>query len=219
MNKLTGFVIKKIDYGAKDEIISIFSKREVISLIALGTRKMQSKNRVAIQIGNLVEIEYFRARLSNRLSKLKKASLIVQPPLRTFNTAETILEIYKYLSQLKSESPTLFRTLIDVYSHFGIDCNSHIKTFVMFAFLDALGHYPQNGGCIDCGRHDRINGFEFHKGGFTCVDHSARVRKIAELKAIQMLFGTFGEYAKTSSVLNQGLHRQLEQYISESFYL
>lgn len=219
MQKLTGFVINKLDYGAEDEIVSIFSRYEVITLIALGTRKMKSKNRVALQIGNFVEIEYFRARLSNKISKLKKASLIIQPPLNDGDTAEIILDIYKYLSNIKSESVVLFKALIDAYAYLGNDYNQNIKTYVLFSFLDVIGHYPQNNMCIECGRNDRINGFEFHKGGFLCALHTKKSRSLQELKAIQNLFATFDEYASTDAKINQRLQVELKKYIEDNMYL
>lgn len=218
MHKLVGFVIKKMDYGAEDEIVTIFSRHEVISLIALGTRKLKSKNRVALQIGNLIEIEYFRARLNNKLSKLKKATLLVQPPLRTGNTAETVLEIYSYISDVKAESELLFNSLVEVYSYFGEDFNSHIKTFILFKYLDTIGSYPKNNYCIECGRPDRINGFEFYKGGFTCVLHSAKQRDIKQLKVIKNLFEFFEDYRDTDLNINQLLQKELIKFISESTF-
>lgn len=219
MQKLTGFVIKKIDYGAEDEIISIFSRHEVITLIALGTRKMKSKNRVALQIGNFVEIEYFRARLANKISKLKKASIVIQPPLNNGNTAEIILELYRYLSNIQSESALLFKALIDVYAYLGGEYNQNIKTYVLFSYLDVIGHYPQNNMCVECGRNDRINGFEFYKGGFLCALHNKKPRTLQELKAIQNLFATFDDYASTDAKINQRLQAEVKKYIDDNMYV
>lgn len=215
MLKLSGFVIKKMDYSADDEIISILSNHEVISLIALGTRKLKSKNRVALQIGNFVEIEYFRARLTNKLSKVKRATLLQQPPLMIGDTAEVVLDIYSFLTQMQNPSKKVFEALIDVYSYFNEDNNHYIKTFVLFAFLDALGNLPEDNHCIECGRPDRINGFEFYKGGFTCVLHTKYPRALEELRAIKNLFLTFDDYKKTDQRINQKLNKEIKIFISE----
>lgn len=218
INKASGFVIKKMDFGANDEIVTLLTSDDIFTFIALGTRKLSSKNRVALQIGNYIEIDFFKARLTNKLSKLKKAVTLIQPPLLTSNNAETIFEIYKLISKMKSPSNIIFNALIDCYSYFGADYNDYIKTFILFAFLDSIGQYPVNEMCVECCRPDRINGFEFYKGGFLCVLHSKKPRPLEVLMAIQNLSKEFLDYSKTSQIINKELFIELKNFISENIF-
>jgi len=85
--KELGIVIKQINYDDFDQIVTILTDTELITFIALGVRKMTSKNRVALQLGNVIEVELFRARLKNKVSKLKRANLVKQLPLQSSDTA------------------------------------------------------------------------------------------------------------------------------------
>lgn len=218
INKASGFVIRKMDFSANDEIVTILTSDDIFTFVALGTRKLKSKNRVALQIGNCIEIDFFKARLTNKLSKLKKAVTLIQPPLLTSNNAETIFEIYRLISRMKVPSAIVFNALIDCYSYFGADYNDYIKTFIYFAYLDSIGLYPVNNMCVECGRPDRINDFEFYKGGFLCVLHSEGQRPLEELKAIQNLSSEFLDYSKTSQIINKELANEIKNFISENTF-
>ena len=167
--QVTGIVIKKLDYMAEDEIITILTNDELLSFIALGTRKITSKNRNALGLGNIINAEIFRARLTNKLSKLKKAVLVKQPPLLVSDTAEVLFEIMKNIQLVKVPSNSLFRAFLESYRYFGENHNHHVKTFVTFRVLDTIGLMPKTDSCVECSRKDRINGFEFYLGGFTCA--------------------------------------------------
>ena len=165
---LTGIVIKKIQLNSDNEVITLLCADEIVSFIALGTRKLKSKNRIALYYVNIISAEIFRARLRNKLSKLKKAVLIKQPPIKISDTANVIVAIVKLLSKLENPSQKLFNAIIEAFSYLG-DTNNHlVKTYIAFNTLDSLGVYPSTGQCIECGRADRISGFDYKDGGFLC---------------------------------------------------
>lgn len=214
--KELGIVIKQIDYDDYDQIVTILTETDVITFIALGVRKMTSKNRVALQLGNVIEIEFFRARLKNKISKLKRASLIKQLPVQESDTALVWLEILKYLSWIEKSSPNLFRSIIETYSYWGTEYNHHIKTYILFHLLEIRGVKPHNDNCIRCGRYDRINGFEFYEGGFTCVYHTKKKRSLEYLKGIQSLFINFKKYMNTSAYVNKNIFNELIAFLKET---
>ena len=215
---LTGIVIKKLDYMADDQIITVMTDSELVTFIALGTKKMKSKNRVALDYGNLVNVEIFRARLSNKLSKLKKAVLIKQPPIKTSDTASVILTIVKFLSQLKSSSQKLFKGLLETFPYYGDTYNHHIKTYIMFKSLDTLGVYPETQQCVECGRSDRIVSFDYKTGGFLCVWHTKEERPIEELKAIKDMDKNFALYKEVDPALNKKIYEELIKITNQYIY-
>ncbi len=71
------FLIDIKDYDIFDHIITILNNRnELISLYSKGTKKILSKNYRNFIYGSILEIEYFKARKKDSLSKLKKIKLI-----------------------------------------------------------------------------------------------------------------------------------------------
>ena len=214
--KEIGIVIKQVDYDDYDQIVTILTQSTIISFIALGVRKMNSKNRIALQLGNIIEVEIFRARLKNKLSKLKRAHLIKQLPIKSSDTALVWLTILKYISQIESSSPKFFQAILESYKYWGTKLNHYIKTYILFHLLEIKGAQPVNNKCMRCGRYDRINGFEFYQGGFTCVYHSKKIRSIEYLKGIQNLFISFDSYIKTSAYINKIIFNEILAYLHET---
>lgn len=218
-NNLTGIVVKTQDFDDDDMIVTVISHDEVLSFIALGVRKLTSKNRVALQLGNIIEVEIFRARLTNKLSKLKKAVLIKQPPLKEGDTALVLLEIIKFLSRIDKSSDILFNRILEGFSYFSDDYNHHVKTFILFGVLDVIGVYPKYERCIECNRHDRINGFDFYKGGYTCVDHTENKKPLEYLKAIKALTLSMNMYKDTDALINKYIYNDLVDFIKQNIYV
>lgn len=164
----SGIVINKLMHKADDEIITILTSEEILVVYAMGVRKIKSKNRYALDYGNLINVEFFRSRLNNKMSKLKRATMIKQPPVMTSDTSLVILTIMKYLSRIKIHSTKVFKAYIDSMQYFGEEYNHQVKTYILFNILDSIGAFPQTQQCVDCGRPDRIEGFDYSLGGFLC---------------------------------------------------
>ncbi len=217
-SNVTGIVIKIFDYDDFDQIVTVLTRDEVVPFIAMGVRKLKSKNRVALQLGNLVELELFRARLAGKVSKLKRATLVQQPPIKQGDTALVLLETIKYLTKIQAGSPELFNAILESYPHLGGDDNHFVKTYIVFRILYTMGMFPIMDKCVECGRNDRIDGFEFHAGGFTCVSHTKKKRPVEFLKAIHSLDFSMEEYSKTDPIINKMIFRELTSFITENIY-
>lgn len=216
-NSYAGLVIKTIDYDDFDQIITVLTQDDVFSFIAKGTRKIKSKNRVALQLGNIIEIEIFKARLKGKVSKLKKAVLLKQLPLETADTAKVWLTIIKYLKNLKQPAPNIFKAVLETYNYFGDKYNHYAKTFIMFQYLQTLGIKPNIDHCVECNRRDMINGFEFYKGGFTCAMHTEKERELGFLKGIAYL-NNIQNYITIDPRHNTQIFNEIEKYIKTNSY-
>ena len=217
---LKGLVIKKKNFQEFDLIVEIVTEKEFLTFIALGTRKLSSKNRFALEIGNIVEVEVFKARFNNKMSKLKKATLVFQPLIEKESVAQTISNLtFKINKSKKSFSPLLFKSIEESFEYLNTNLLPLVKTYVLFNFLDCLGIYPNKTSCIECFRKDRINSFSFEKGGFTCVFHALKPRPLEELQSIYALFDSFGKYKNTNFMINQQLAKEIENIIEEQMVL
>ena len=211
-----GVVIKKEIFEADNEIITILTRDELLSFIALGTRKITSKNRVALDLGNLISAELFMARLQGRLSKLKKATLVQQPPIKSANTAEIIFEIINKIQWIEKPSTKLFNAFVKSYNHLGQEYNQFVRTFIMYNYLDSLGINPVVDKCIECNRPDRISGFEFYKGGFTCAWHTTKERSLDFLRAIKYLTSDFDKYKEVNPLIDLEIYNEIIKFMKEN---
>ncbi len=214
-SKEVGLVVKILDYDDYDQVVTIITSDEVLSFIALGVRKINSKNRIALQLGNIIEVELFRARLKGKLSKLKRSTIVMQPPIKELDTANVLLLVIKYLSRIQNSPGDILTSIFECFHALGSEYNHHIKVFILFNYLKTIGENPQLSGCIECGSMDHIIGFEFYKGGYTCVKHTKEKRSLEFLKAIQVLDKSFNTYKETDSSVNKLIFKELEAFIEK----
>lgn len=213
---IKGIVIKSQDFEQKDKIITILTENEILTFIALGVKKIESKNRVALELGNLIEAEIFRARLQGKLSKLKKAHIIKQAPIKTNDTSEVIHEIIKIMQWIQIPSQKLFKAFLDVYDFLGTKYNDWCKTYLSFYFLDSIGEFPITEKCAECNTRNRIIDFNFFKGGFLCVNHSNKKTDIKILKSLKSLATSIIEYKECSPRTNIIIYKMIIEYIKSN---
>lgn len=215
----SGIIIKKINYDEFDEIVTIYGPEHTFSFIAKGVRKMSSKNRIALQLGNYIEIIYFPARLNNKLSKLKKASIIAQPQLLKSNVASYVFDIIELAQKVKKPSSRFFISLVTAIKNLGNKTDSLLKTFVFFNALDALGVFPTSNACVKCQRTDEIDDFDFFQGGFLCNKHATKSRSLAYLKALLSLCKSdFSSFLNTDPKTNQEIFLAVKEYMAEQLF-
>ena len=217
--KILGIVTKILDFEDTSQIVTVLTHYEVITFIALGTRKITSKNRVAIQVGNIIDASIFRARLTNRMSKLKKAVVVKQPPITKSDTAKVVLEFIKYLALVKEPEGDPLSKIMNAYEYLGGDKNHKVKTFIVFNILEAIGQKQELTRCVECGSHEEIIGFEFFKGGYTCTKHTSNKRSLAFLKAISALNGSIDAYKDVDDIINKDIFAELSDYIKRNNFV
>ena len=215
---ITGIVVKRTDIDDFDQIVTLITPDEVISFIALGVRKITSKNRVALQLGNVIEAEIFRARLNGKLSKLKRAVLIKQVDIKESDNANVLLEMIKYLSKIKKSNITLFSSIVKSLDTLGKDFNHQVKTFLVAALLESFGLKQNYSCCVECGRKDLIDDFRFFKGGFLCKHHVYKNRTLEELKAFKNL-KDLDKYKDTDPVINKKIFKELTLFIKDNEFI
>jgi len=215
---ITGVVVKRIDVDDFDQVITLITPKEVLSFIALGVRKITSKNRVALQLGNVIEAEIFRARLNGKLSKLKRAVLVKQVDIKEGDNANVLLEMIRYLSKVKRSTNELFSSIIKSFDNLGQDFNHQVKTFLVASTLHVFGLEQNYHSCVECDRNDLIDDFRFFKGGFLCKHHSYKSRSLEELKAFQNL-NNLEKYKDTSPLINKKIFSELTLFIKDNEFI
>jgi len=215
---ITGIVVKRTDVDDFDQVITLITPDEIISFIALGVRKITSKNRVALQLGNVIEAEIFRARLNGKLSKLKRAVLIKQVDIKESDNANVLLEMIKYLSKIKKSNMNLFASIVKSLDALGKDSNHQVKTFLVASLLENFGLKQNFNCCVECGRVDLIDDFRFFKGGFLCKHHAYKSRPLEELKAFKNL-KDLDKYKDIDPIINKKIFKELTLFIKDNEFI
>jgi DNA repair protein RecO (recombination protein O) len=72
-----GYLISNSEYKSFDEIITVLTnKGKRVAMIAMGVKKITSKNGRNLRFGSLTEFTYFQSRSEDKVSKLKSAHLV-----------------------------------------------------------------------------------------------------------------------------------------------
>ncbi|MDC4182745.1 DNA repair protein RecO [Mycoplasma bradburyae] len=133
-----GYIIDYFDYLENDQIIKIlFQDNNILSLIALGTKKILSKNGRYITIGSLHNFEYFQARSTEKLSKLKKIY-----PIDTKDTTVSeslpIIVLNEYLSKKKGELDANYFNFYEDIINYVISKKYSNETIIIYILLTII---------------------------------------------------------------------------------
>ncbi|QJG66725.1 DNA repair protein RecO [Mycoplasma phocoenae] len=218
-NILQGIVINKIDYQDNDEVITILTLNGPLSFIARGTRKIESKNRVALQLLNMVECEMFLARVKNKVSKLKKAVLIKQYNFlkADFDVTNILLKIANII---KHNSYDFVKNIFLIVDKFGWGNDYSLLAYLLFSSLECFGIKPYMKGCVECKAQTKLIEFNFYKGGFLCIDHADATMDIKYLETIFLLSQSIDMYEQKASLkYSRKIVKELVELIKESNYI
>lgn len=215
--KTLAIVINKQNYSDHDEIVTFLSQNKPISMICLGTRKPQSKNALNLQIYSLVEVEFFRSSLENRMSRLKKAVLISvfdlnnQYVISIVNQLQFLFRNITYSSKKFIKNYELFLSKIggrDTYNWLTwLLANSPI--------INEIKPYFKN--CVLCKSNQDLQYFSFDQGGMFCSKHTPKTTEYNLLMAYYFLFNDPYKYVKQiNSKNNQIILKELLIFFKEN---
>ncbi|QZX48837.1 DNA repair protein RecO [Mycoplasma sp. E35C] len=133
-----GYLIDYFDYAEFDQIIKVlFEDNSLISLIALGTKKILSKNGRYITIGSLHNFEFFQSRSVERLSKLKKIHPIDTKDA-TISESLPILVMNEYISKKKGLLEANYFNFYDDVINFVNNKTYSNETIIIYILLNII---------------------------------------------------------------------------------
>ncbi|WP_036452669.1 recombination protein O N-terminal domain-containing protein [Mycoplasma buteonis] len=184
-------------------LVTFLTKKGLLRLAAQGLNKSLSKNKSNLQIGALVEIEFFAARLQDKVGKLKKATIVKQLDVQDKPILEFSFQYVKLLTNIQGvnhifDKCVLIYDLIDT-----VNCH-FILTFLYAQSMIYFGICPNFRSCNIClNERDLIN-FDLQNGGFICRRHeNVPIQKVEYLQSIWYSFNDMGKYMfVTSATLN-----------------
>lgn len=194
---INGYVLSRVNKET-DAIIKLICPFGFLSFFAMGVNKPNSKNNVALQLGNFIECEVFLARAQDKLSKLKKATIIDQFDLINKPYSVNLLKAIKFSRYVELNSLDFF-AIFDQFIK-NIHKNSYFAlTWFLYRLLKILGYAQVNDKCIECSSNQNIIEIDISKGGFICNKHNKNITNINTLKNFLLLSNDINEYIKLAN--------------------
>ncbi len=172
MQKVEGIVIRTMDYGESNKIVTLFT-RELgkIGVMSRGAKK--PKSRLAA-VSQLFIYGTFLFQKSQGLGTLNQAEIIdsfrdVRKDLFRASYATYMVEMTDKLTEERQPNPSLFELLYQMlhYLNEGVDADVLLRIFEI-KMLAVAGIRPQLDECASCGSTDVPVAFSIRDAGFLC---------------------------------------------------
>jgi DNA replication and repair protein RecO len=170
--KVEGIVLRTIDYGESNKILTIFT-RELgkIGAVARGAKKPQ--NRLA-PVSQPFTYGYFLVSIGSGLGTIRQGEIInafpqLKEDIFRMAYATYIAELLDRGTEERKASSSLFELLYEILKDIGEGLDPQIlKNIFEMKMLPVLGFRPQVDGCALCGRKEGPFVFSVKEGGFLC---------------------------------------------------
>ncbi len=225
LEKIEGIIIKTVDYGETNKIVTIFSKRiGKFAAMARGAKKPRS--RMAAVTQPFIHGQFF-VYVNSGLSTIQQGEIIDSfRPIREDieKTAFTayLTELTEKLIDDKSADPYLYEQLYQTMlriadkEEYAVPVMMYeLKVFRKGGFAPTLSH------CVNCGRTELPYVFSIGEGGFLCrncrrLDENAVHLTETQVKLLQLFQSVGIEQVGEISVKQE--NKQLLRQIIDAYY-
>ena len=193
---ISGIVLDKFEFE-DEHIVKILSEGgSILSLKSKGLYNNDSKNRMSLNLFNLVEVEYFTSKNSSGFTgRLKTAKVIKEfisyDPLSLY----LVQQSRNILLDLNNNSILTFKSLTKIIDSIENNNYSFQKFLALIIIVLRQNNYkPIIDKCVKCGSNKDIIGFSIYEGGLLCKLHkefynyklpSTTLRKIIEINSLK----------------------------------
>lgn len=193
-----GYLLNQSDFEIFDEIITFINEHgNIFSCIALGVKKIKSKNARHLKMGSLLEFNFFMSRSFEKIGKLKKVVSLDESTFN-FSTNHALLILNQLYFIGKPTNHNSFKNY--VY------CLKLIKNLndidiclvqIFLNFINLNGIYLEFDKCVNC-HSKKIYNFSESKMGFVCYECNNEKIKISSnvIKIIYLVYKKKYDYAK-----------------------
>ncbi|MFS0780876.1 DNA repair protein RecO [Bacillus sp. 1P06AnD] len=221
IQKCEGIVIRRIDYGENNKIITIYTREwGKIGVMARGANKPNSRFSAVTQ---LFYYGYFLVQTSTGLGSLSQGESIssfrhIREDLVATAYASYVIELLDKATDEKKANPYLFELLYQVLNHIDEGYDPEVITAVFeWKMLSVLGIPPILDRCAHCGEGEGEFSFSVREGGFLChrckdVDPYRIPLSLQTLKLLRLFY--YFDLAKLGTIsLKEETKKEIRQVI------
>jgi DNA repair protein RecO (recombination protein O) len=203
MSKDTATVIKSVNYGEADKILTVFGKYNgKFALIAKSIRKIASKNRGNMQTLSTSQISFYEGK---GLPILTESQLIYSPEIDSHIDIQNVERVLYMLNRFLVEgekNPKIFDLLQSILRN-DMD-TTRVNKFRM-QILKNLGFLGDFKSCEKCGTTEKIEYFQ--PSSFTVVCKNCYSRGDKGVKLSKDIYG--------DNVFTQALDKYIKKIVEE----
>ena len=152
--KLSGFIIKRTNFGESDKILTLFTKEEgKIKVIAKGTRKMKSKFSGHTELMSKANFVISKGKTFGIVTEvdLEENFVGLNLNLKNLKNLYFIIEVIEKSLPEKYPAPELFKLYNDCfYGYKKTGKDELIKLYFISHFLRISGQFPHIKRCVKC---------------------------------------------------------------------
>lgn len=214
-----GYLIYRQDYELFDEIIAFINEYgNIFTLIALGTKKILSKNSRNLFYGCLSEFSFFASRdIDNKMGKLKKVVLLENKLNLSTRVPLILLNHIIYKNRIKGEDSfgTISRIsfLLEKYD---FNYDEVLIIDILITSCKLLGIEIMLENCSIC-FSKQIYSFSYDDFGFVCKKHFNQNYKVNS-SSIKLIYYVYKKYYKQANqfdnVVKKSVIRMLVDFIN-----
>lgn len=223
--KLEGIILRSIDYGESNKIITIFS-RELgkVGAVARGAKKPNNR---FVSVSQPFTYGYFVCTMGSGLGNLQQGESIegfrhIKEDLMKTAYAAYIVELLDKGTEEKKSNPYLFELLLQTLRYLNEDYDPDIiKNIFEIKMLSVLGLQPKLDCCSVCGNTNGPFSFSVKEAGLLCANcthrdlHTFKVSQ-ATIKLLRVFY--YLDIMKIGSIsVKETTKKELELCIS-SYY-
>ncbi len=147
-HRVEAIVLKRHNYSDSDRFITLFSNQKgKISCLAKGVRKISSRKRPALEIGNQVQLMYTQSKSTNILTQAQLINSFpnLKQDLTKITQTYQILEIVDLLTAEEENHPNVYHQLKTIMHslHQDIATKTHILNSIKAIVTDLGFGLPQ----------------------------------------------------------------------------
>lgn len=174
--KVTGIIIKRMNLGEADRILTIVTKEKgKIKIVAKGVRRTLSKlagNLELFCLSNLVIAEGRNLDIVTA-AEIKKCFINLRGNLELTQAAFYFAEMIEQLSEENEPHEETFNLLDDVLENLNTIQSEILIPYFEWNLLTELGYYPELSNCLEC--HQKVSEkekiyFSVSRGGIVCLN-------------------------------------------------
>lgn len=173
--KTEGVVIKSIDYGETNKIITLFTKTHgKVSVLAKGAKKPKSRFHAVTQMFSYGQYVFFLGKEMGNLNhgEMEFSFKEIKQDIEKTAYAAYMAELLDKMTEPKETNSFLFEQLIAGLEQIneGKDEEMVAMLFEM-KLLQVAGYQPHLQSCTICGNIENLDYFHIRHGGLVCDRH------------------------------------------------
>lgn len=215
-----GIVLKIKKHSENEFIVYFLCAKGVLKLFAMGLEKPTSKNKTNLVIGAIVEIEYFKARLKNKIGRLKTVKTLLFP-VYNFKSLEEYFEFQKLIKlfltiNFENNFLSVYKFMLEKLKYINYE---YAMTYFYGQLLINYGVCPNFKSCAICMQESNLVSFNLEEGGFFCNKHSDEIEilNVEVLNLIYLSYNNFILYVqKTNKYVNDFLQNKYKEVLQNA---